>query len=118
MKKKAAPPCEVNLLQLIPVRNLAWESDEAGRVVLLKPKIQNAFLARHLLPRMKKPHYKIRLDEIGSAFWRRCDGRQSIQTIAEQQKREFGSAVEPLYERISRFLQTLEKNRFVVFKNM
>jgi hypothetical protein len=65
---------------------------------------------------MKKPHYKIRLDEIGSAFWRRCDGQQSVRTIAEQQKQEFGDAVEPLYERISRFLHTLDKNRFIKFK--
>ncbi len=116
MKTKAAPPDEVNLLDLVPVQNLAWESDETGRVVLLKPKIKNAFLARHLLPRMRKPHYKIRLDEIGSAFWLRCDGQRSIQAIAELQKREFGDAVEPLYERISRFLRTLEKNRFITFE--
>ena len=116
MKRKTqAPPEEVNLLGLVPVRNMKWETSEEGQVVLLRPKYRNAFLARLLLPRMKNPHFKIKLDDIGSYFWQNCDGARTIKEIAELQKQRFGEAVDPLYDRISLFLQTLQRSRFIVF---
>jgi hypothetical protein len=115
-RKTQAPPEEVNLLGLVPVRNMKWETSEEGQVVLLRPKYRNAFLARLLLPRMKNPHYKIKLDDIGSYFWQNCDGARTIKEIAELQKKRFGEAVDPLYDRISLFLQTLQRSRFIVFK--
>jgi len=95
---------------------MKWETSEEGQVVLLRPKYRNAFLARLLLPRMKNPYYKIKLDEIGSYFWQNCDGTRTIKEIAELQKQRFGEAADPLYDRISLFLQTLQRTRFIVFK--
>ena len=85
-------------------------------MVLLRPKYRNAFLARLLLPRMKNPYYKVKLDEIGSYFWQNCDGSRTIKEIAELQEHRFGEEARPLYERISIFLQTLQRSRFIVFK--
>lgn len=117
MKQKNPPPKEVNLLALVPVRNMKWETSEEGEVVLLKPKLKNAFLARLLLPRMKKPFYKIKLDDIGSYFWQNCDGSRTIKEIAELQDQKFGEAVKPLYDRISLFLGSLQRSRFIVLKD-
>ncbi len=107
---------EINLLNLIPVQITKCEIMEDGLVVLLKPKFFNPFLAKHLLPRMKHPHYKIKLDEIGSFFWSNCDGTKTVQKIAELHKKQFGEKVEPLYDRIAHFLTSLEKNRLITFK--
>ncbi len=115
MKKDASSPSEVNLLELIPAPDIQWEIDERGLVILLKPKIKNNFLARTLLPKIRNPYYKIKLDEIGSSFWKYCDGKRNIKEIAALQKDKFGDAVEPLYDRISQFLQTLQKNKLITF---
>jgi hypothetical protein len=116
VKKDVSPPPEVNLLELIPAPDIQWETDERGLVVLLKPKIQNHFLARTLLPKMKNPYYKIKLDKVGSSFWKFCDGKRNIKEIAAMQKNKFGEAVEPLYDRISQFLQILQKHKLITFR--
>lgn len=115
MRKETPSSPELNLLELVPVRNIAWEKNAEGLVSLLKPKIQNPFLAKFLQHRLKRPYFKVKLDEIGSHFWENCDGRNSIKTIAELQKQEFGDKVEPVYERIGQFLHTLERHKFIVF---
>lgn len=115
MKKKAEARPQINLLELVPVRNMEWKNVD-GLVILLKPKFKNPFLARHLLPRMKSPHFKIKLDEIGSFFWENCDGQKNIKEIGELFREKFGGKVEPLYERLSLFLQSLEKNGLILLK--
>lgn len=115
MKKKEAAPTPINLLDLVPVRAIEWQKAE-GFVILLKPKFKNTFLARHLLPRMKSPHFKIKLDEIGSFFWENCDGIKNVKEISEIHHKKFAEKVEPLYDRISLFLQNLEKNGFIYMK--
>jgi hypothetical protein len=118
VKKSPQSPCnEVNLLELVPIRTMKWEADEDGLVTLLQPKFRNKVLIQHLIPRMKKPYFKIKLDDIGSHFWTHCDGRRSIREIAELQEQKFGEKAEPLYERISQFLQTLQRNRFITLKS-
>lgn len=115
MKKKVEVQQQVNLLDLIPIHNIEWKKVD-GLVTLLKPKFKNPFLARHVLPRMKAPHFKIKLDEIGSFFWENCDGKRTIKEIGEIHQQKFGEKVEPLYDRISLFLQNLEKNGLILFK--
>ncbi len=107
---------EKNLLELIPVRNIKWKTDLQEKVILLKPKFKNPFLVKHLLPRMKHPYFKVKLDEMGSYFWKNCDGKKKIKEIASLHKKKFGDKAEPVLERISLFLQNLEKNNFIKFK--
>jgi hypothetical protein len=114
--KVAAP--EINLLDLIPVQNIQSIQNEEGFFVLLKPKFSHPLLIKHLLHRLKKPHYKISLDEVGSFIWKFCDGENTVKDIAEKLKENFGSRIDPLYERLSLFLQNLEKNKFIRFKNL
>lgn len=86
-------------------------------IVLLKPKFKNPFLARHLLPRLKNPYYKIWLDAVGSCVWEHCDGLLTVKEVGRKLKDKFGDQLEPLYDRLARFLQDLEKNRFIYYKN-
>lgn len=118
MKKQGVKKPEINLLDLVPVKNIHWEKTEEGLVVLLKPKFQHPFLRKHLLPRLKRPHFKVKLDAVGSFVWEQCDGKQTVQEVAQNLKKKFGEEVEPLYERIAMFLQTLEKNRFIYYEGL
>lgn len=118
MKRTKVGSPEINLLDLIPVQNIQSVQNEKGHFVLLKPKYSHPLLVKHLLPRLKKPHYKINLDEVGSFIWNLCNGKNTVKEIGEKLKENFGSRIDPLYERLSLFLQNLEKNRFITFKNL
>ena len=115
MKKTEAEKTKINLLDLIPVRNIKWEKKE-GLIVLLKPKFKHPFLKKYVLPRLKNPCYKIRLDPVGTFIWELCDGSLSVKKLAKSLKDEFGDKVEPLYDRLALFLQSLEKNHFIFYK--
>lgn len=96
---------------------MKWNKTEEGLVCLLKPKFQLPMLQKYLLPRLKHPYYKISLDKIGSEFWKNCDGIRTVEEIAKHMQNSLGDDVEPLYERITLFLQSLEKNKFIRFKS-
>jgi len=113
LKLKEKNISELNLLDIIPVHNIKWEQNSKGQVILFKPKFKNPLFVKYILPRMKKPYYKITLDDIGSFFWENCNGSYTVKKIAELQKEKFGDKVEPLYDRIATFLQTLERNGFI-----
>jgi hypothetical protein len=117
VKNKTKDSQEINLLELVPVKNIEWEETEDGLICLLKPKFQFPVLRKHLLPRLKHPYYKINLDKIGSLFWENCDGVRTVEEVAKRMKNKLGEDVEPLYERITLFLQNLEKNKFICFKS-
>lgn len=116
MKKRRLDKPQINLLELVPVKNIKWEKKEDGLIVLLKPKFKHPFFKKHVLPRMKKPYFKIKLDAVGSFVWEHCDGKKTVKEVAQRLKDEFGESAEPLYDRLALFLQSLEKNRFISFK--
>lgn len=117
MKKQRVEPQAVNLLELVPEQNIKSEKTEGGLYVLLKPKYRHPWFIKHVLPRLKNPHFKIKLDEIGSFIWDHCDGRKTVKEIGRELKEKFGDKVEPLYERLGNFFQNLEKNKFITFRN-
>ncbi|MFW6124063.1 MAG: PqqD family protein [Acidobacteriota bacterium] len=95
---------------------MKWKTDHQGNVIILKPKFKNPFLVKHLLPRMKRPYYKVKLDEMGSYFWKNCDGEKNILEISELQKKKFRKKAEPVLDRISLFVKSLDRNNFIKFK--
>ncbi|MFH0801650.1 MAG: PqqD family protein [bacterium] len=106
-------PQEINLLELRPLRLLSWEEAGDGLVVVLKPKFENPFLKKWLLPFFKSKNFRIRLDAFGSLVFRMCDGKTSCETIAAALKEKFGDRVEPVHERLSLFVRQLENNHFI-----
>jgi len=50
VKKRAVEKSKINLLDLIPVRNIKWEKKEDGLIVLLKPKFEHVLLKKYVLP--------------------------------------------------------------------
>lgn len=116
MKKNEVEETEINLLDLIPVRNIKWKKKEDGLIILLKPKFRHPFITKHILPHLKRPYYKIKLDAVGSFIWELCDGKLSVKEIAQSLKHHFKDEVEPLYDRMALFFQSLEKHRFMFYK--
>ncbi len=116
MARKKGIEEQINLLELVPIRNIGWKKSDEGLTVLLKPKVKNPFLAKHIIPRLKNPYYRIRLDDVGSFIWEQCNGIQTVKEIADSLSEKFGDKVEPVYDRLALFLQSLERNRFILYR--
>jgi hypothetical protein len=104
---------KVNLFDLKPIRNVQWETKENDLVVLLVPKFQNKFLARHVMPRLRAPNFRIDLDKYGSFVWRESDGNTTVLEIAERMREKFGEEFDPKYERVGRFVSQLVHQKFL-----
>jgi hypothetical protein len=78
------------------------------------PKFRHPLLTRWLLPYLRSKHFRIKLDALGSAVWRRCDGETSVATIADQVRAEFGTTAEPVHDRIGTFLRKLEHGELIL----
>ncbi len=100
-------------LDLIPTRNLKWETSDKGNIVLIVPKFRNRVAVKYLLPLLPKPNMSVHLDAFGSFVWQRCDGAQSIKNIAGKLREKFGASVEPADERTGQFIRQLTKEHFI-----
>ncbi len=56
---------------------------------------------------------RIRLDDVGSFSWRCFDGKTSCRSVCDAMREEFGDAIEPVEERLGRFLRMLLQERLV-----
>lgn len=103
----------INLLELTPEQRAPWETAENGNVVVLVPKFQHELLAKWLVPRLKYPHVRVKLDKLGSFVWKQCDGRTTVAEIAERLRAEFTDMAGSAEDRIRTFLLMLEKSDLV-----
>jgi len=115
-KQKTRIQNQVNLYDLIPQRNFEYEINRENLVNILVPKFSNKFLVQNLLPRLKAPYIKIKLDEIGSAVWLEIDGQKNVGEIARQLEERFGERIQPIEERLAKFFAQLNSNKFITFK--
>src|SRR5512140_1029710 len=102
-----------NILDLRPVQAVQWEKEENDAVVLLVPKVHNIILVTYLMPRLRQPNFKVKLDEYGSFIWLRCDGSKTVLEIGEEMRGKFGEAFDPDFQRITRFVRQMLKHEFV-----
>lgn len=97
-------------------RECEWiESD--GVVELLMPRYGRGGLARALSRWLNPRPVRIRLDEIGAFVWSRCDGRHSVDEIAEVMREEFGPEAEPVEERLLVFVRRMLREKLVAISN-
>jgi hypothetical protein len=102
----AMPPSE--LLRCRPERAVDAERD-GEFVVLLRPRFQRGLLKRWLQPRLRRPHLRVRLDEVGSFVWDRCDGNTTVAEIAESLAAHFGDRVNHALERLTIFVTQMQR---------
>lgn len=105
-----------NFLDWVPVANPAfqWEEREDGTVVI-------HVAHRGVFDRIAQtvahtpPVSHIALDGYGSYLWRLMDGTATVGQLAEQMLERFGPEVEPLYNRLVSYLNTLWNGRLIRF---
>ncbi len=95
------------------VRRYEWREAEGGKVVVLRPRFGEGRLARRVADLFKVTDYRIRLDEIGTAVWKRCDGSTTAREIADELRIQFGDRVEPAEERLHRFVSQMLRARMI-----
>ena len=107
------PGKPLNLFACRPVRVARWEDAEDGLVVLLVPRFRARILARYLLPRLRSPEYRVRLDAMGSHVWRLCSGSATVLEIAESVWRTYGGTRDTIDERVAAFVVHLEREGLI-----
>jgi hypothetical protein len=115
---KARKNKQINLLELIPIRDSKWTHQENNKelIRLLRPRFKTP-LGKRIGSRLNpKPTYNIHLDEFGTAVWKLCNGKLSVGEIGDIIKIQFGESVEPLYPRLAEFFRILELNKLIKFK--
>lgn len=98
-----------------PKQKRRWERDENGNAVILIPKFGDNIIGRWIRDKLSRPHYRLKLDEIGSFVWEHCDGSRSVEEIGEKLHNKFGEKVEPVHERLGLFFQSLEKSKSITW---
>lgn len=92
---------------------LDWRNEEDGTVTVLRPKYGTGRFGRWLSSRLSRPHCAVRLDEYGSFVWKRCDGRRTIQQIADALGERCADAAEDLHPRLATFFRRLERTGLI-----
>ena len=102
----------LDFVNVCPRRLLEW-CEEDGRCVLLRPRLGTTRVARWMAGLGGDPHYRIRLDEVGTLVWKACDGHTSLAAILGRMRERFGDRVEPADQRLSQFMRTMLKGRMI-----
>ena len=116
MNKKYKEKIEnLNFLELTPVLEIGFELDGNGLVNILIPRFSNKLLASIFMPRLKAPYIKMSLDEFGSVAWQNIDGKSNVDGIAKHLLDKFGEKIDPVEERLTKFLSQLYNYKFITF---
>jgi hypothetical protein len=112
-KSKTSTP-QINLLELRPKRNHDYEQPESGRINILVPRFGTGKIVKALAPRMAKSTFRVRLDGFGSFVWQHCDGETTVAEICRKMRDKFGETVEPVDDRVGRFVEMLIRHDYVL----
>ncbi len=108
---------KINFLKLIPEKNIEYEEEENGRIVLILEKTKNPIIKAIINFFNRSQFFRIKLDEKGSFIWRLIDGRKNMAEIIEEFSKEMGDE-ESITERIRVFFIQLEKSKFIKYRNL
>ncbi|MEG8947201.1 PqqD family protein [Rosettibacter firmus] len=108
----------VNYLDLIPYHIASYETNEINLVTVLIPKFSSEFAKKYIMPRLKTPFIKLKLDELGSAAWLEIDGNKKVIDIANNLSEKFGNKIQPVEERLTKFLNQLYEQKLITFKEI
>lgn len=104
-----------NFLDYVPVISdkHTW-SEENGQVTIhMVHRGVYASIAQKVFHRPRVSH--IALDTHGSFIFPLIDGKRTVGDIAQLVKEHFGANAEPLYERLTQYIQILHNNGFIYY---
>jgi hypothetical protein len=108
----------INYLELTPVRNYDHVIEENGLVSVFVPKFDIKWIDTMMSRIVKSRFFKAKLDEFGTATWLEMDGNKSVQLISSYLSQKFGEKINPVDERLTKFLTELYKYNFITFKEL
>ena len=109
---------DINYLELTPGHLFDHVIEGNGNVSVLIPRFTNKILVKTLTPMLKSPFVKTKFDEFGSQVWLEIDGKKKVLDISANLKQKFGERIEPVEERLTRFLTQLYNYKFVSFNEI
>jgi hypothetical protein len=109
---------DINYLELTPGRLFDHIMEENGKVSVLIPRFTNKILIKTISPMLKSPFVKTIFDEFGSQVWLEIDGKKKVLDISTSLKQKFGERIEPVEERLTKFLTQLYNYKFVSFNEI
>lgn len=104
---------KTNYLDLTPIRLVTEEIDANHIVTILIPKFTSRFAKNHVVPKLKSPHIRLKLDVLGSASWSAIDGKKKVYDIADELMQKFGEI--EATERLTKFLTVLYGQKLITF---
>ncbi len=107
-----------NYLDLRPLRLHKDEIGEDNLVTILIPKFKNKIALKFIVPKLKSPEIKLKLDEIGSQTWLLLDGNKTVREISSILLNKFGEKIEPVNQRLTKFLTGLYEQRLITFQEI
>lgn len=117
-RKKTATTPDINLLELVPEQIVQSTRNDEGIVTILGPRFKTSLMKRLIGQRLKTRHFKIALDDIGTAVWENIDGSRNIGEISNILREKFGEKIEPCNDRLAMFFTQLEMSRFIRYTNL
>lgn len=108
----------INYLELTPVRNYDHVIEDSGLISVLVPKFDIKWLDKIMSNIIKSRFFKAKLDEFGTETWLQMDGNKSVHLISEHLSQKFGEKINPVDERLTKFLSELYKYNFITFKEI
>lgn len=108
----------INYLELTPVRIYQHEVENNGLVSVLVPKFDMHLLDKLMSKIIKSRYFKAKLDEFGTETWLEIDGTKSVQKISEHLVEKFGEKINPVNERLTKFLSQLHSYNFITFREL
>ncbi len=105
-----------NFLDYIPVisDNITLSENDGIVTVDITHKGFFPWIAQRFFNKPRVSH--IKLDSYGSFIWRHIDGINTVSSIADSMKSEFGDAAEPLYDRLIKYFIILKNNNFILYR--
>ena len=107
----------VSVLDVVPIRLADWE-EHGDRVVVIRPRPRAPW---YLLPlewlRYQLAVRRIRLDAMGSAVWRGCDGSGTVAEIALGIRASFGADAEPAEQRVGLLIRRLRREGLLAYRD-
>jgi len=109
------PPVNTNYLELTPRAILAHEIAPNGLVILHVPRFRSKLWSKFFQSGAGRTPIKLKLDEFGSATWLLINNQNNVLFIVQNLEEQFGERIKPATERVTRFLSSLYRDKFIAF---
>jgi hypothetical protein len=100
------------ILTCLPKRLVDHEVGDDGRVIVLQPRFSWPPLQAWMV-RLGRPHVRVKLDEVGSFTWLRCDEATAVSEIAAAVAQHFGDKLPQAEERTILFFRSLTRSKLI-----